>query len=200
MLAQGVPARLNRMRRTLMHCNDLVFRPNNGLDVDRRKPLSIKKNSKGDAAWSTHKTILGWTVDSLWMTIKLPPHRRDRLHTLIAETQQKRTLSVTTCQKLLGELRSIALGIPGARRLFSHLQWALVHVRHHNVVCLNHNARDALSDFAALTTDILSCPTRIAEIIPTAPSFIGACDTAPVGMGGIWLPPPNLAHQQPPIL
>ncbi|KAL7558276.1 hypothetical protein ACA910_002512 [Epithemia clementina (nom. ined.)] len=120
--------------------------------------------------------MLGWNVDSLRMTIELPPHRRKRLTTLIADTQHKRTISVTTCHKLLGELRSMALGIPGTCGLFSHLQWALVNNRHCNTVRLNHNARDALANFATLATDIASRPTRIAEVIPTAPLFVGACD------------------------
>ncbi|KAL7573418.1 hypothetical protein ACA910_013738 [Epithemia clementina (nom. ined.)] len=168
-----------------MHCNDLVFRPNDLLDHDRREPMSVKKFAKGDAAWSTEETILGWSVDSLRMTIELPPHLRHRLNTLIAETQHQRTISVTTCHKLLGELRSMALGIPGARGLFSHLQWALVNARQRNIIRLNRNARDALADFATLATDIVSRPTRIAELIPTAPLFVGACNAAPIGMGGI---------------
>ena len=35
--------------------------------------MSIKKLLKGDTCWATHKVILGWVLDSLKLTIKLPP-------------------------------------------------------------------------------------------------------------------------------
>ncbi|KAL7576769.1 hypothetical protein ACA910_013798 [Epithemia clementina (nom. ined.)] len=96
----------------------------------------------------------------------------------------------------------MALGIPGTRGLFSHLQLALVPNCSCSTIPLNRNARDALADFAtiAIATDIESRPTCIAEVIPTAPRFVGACDAAPIGTAGIWLPLPHTAHLQPPII
>ncbi|KAL7563794.1 hypothetical protein ACA910_000120 [Epithemia clementina (nom. ined.)] len=44
MVAQGTVARLNRLRRVLMHCNDMVFRSNDddNAHTDRREPMSVK--------------------------------------------------------------------------------------------------------------------------------------------------------------
>ncbi|KAL7561530.1 hypothetical protein ACA910_022684 [Epithemia clementina (nom. ined.)] len=201
MLAQGSVARLNCMRRTLMHCNNLVFRPNDDLDEaqGRREPMSLKKFAKGDACWSTHKTILGWNIDSLQRTVKLPAHRRERLLQLLDATKHKKSVPLKTFQQRLGELRSMAMGLPGARGLFSHLQSALSTHRTYTHVRLTKPARNALADFELLALGISSRPTRISEIIPSRhPTFVGVCDAAPVGMGGIWLPPPH--DPRPPLL
>ena len=44
----------------------------------------------------------------------------------------------------------------------------------------------SLDDFRWLATDLVSQPTRIAELIPDRdPATIGACDAAALGMGGV---------------
>ncbi|KAL7566904.1 hypothetical protein ACA910_008630 [Epithemia clementina (nom. ined.)] len=195
MVAQGTAARLNRLRRVLMHCNDMVFRPNDDDDVHtaRREPMSVKKFQRGDACWSTFKTILGWNVDTLRGTIELPPHRRQRLLDLLHTTMTKMHITVNTCQKLLGELRSMALGIPGGRGLFSQLQAALAAAHARPLVRLSRPVHDQLADRHVLAQDLCQRPTRIAEIVPSTPSFFGACDAAPVGLGGVWFPSSHLA-------
>ena len=53
-----------------------VFRPLQSDDPPQQKePASIKKMEKGDAHWSTRKHILGWDLDSVSLTLHLPPHR-----------------------------------------------------------------------------------------------------------------------------
>ena len=73
--------------------------------------------------------MLGWIVDSVNMTIALPPHRVARLKEIvhsIPRTQQK--VGVDKWHRVLGKLRSMAQGLPGARGLFSQMQEALCHV------------------------------------------------------------------------
>jgi hypothetical protein len=53
---------------------------------------------KGDASWSTTKTILGWVVDTLASTITLPAHHILRLHEVIDSikpTQRRVSLAHT---------------------------------------------------------------------------------------------------------
>jgi hypothetical protein len=97
---------------------------------------------------------------------------------------------------LLGELRSMVLGIPGGAGLFSQLQLALVRKDGHRVK-LHAQALDQLEDFHTLAMDVAARPTHIAEIIPQTPAFIGACDAAKSGMGGVWLPPDRPSHREP---
>ena len=58
--------------------------------------------------------------------LELPLHQIECLHELLAEIPptQKR-VSLSKWHRLLGELRSMALALPGARGLFSHLQAVL---------------------------------------------------------------------------
>ena len=86
----------------------------------------MKKLRQGDGIWSTHKIVLGWLIDTLRSTLELPSHRAEHLHELLVEIPptQKR-VSLSKWHHLLGELRSMALALPGARGLFSHLQAVL---------------------------------------------------------------------------
>jgi hypothetical protein len=81
---------------------------------------------KGDATWATRKTILGWMIDTIKMTVELPRHRIDRLFELLDSiAPAQRRSSVNKWEKLLGELHSMVLAIPGGRGLFSVLQEVL---------------------------------------------------------------------------
>jgi hypothetical protein len=190
MLGQGSPAKLNRLRRIMLHCNDMVFRPNDDSDdlAGRKEPVSVSKLQKGDASWATYKILLGWVVDSLRKTIELPPHRRDRLLEILQAARGRKRIGLQDCHRLLGELRSMVLGIPGGRGLFSQLQLALRQVQGSRVK-LHREARHQIEDFWVLAQDLASRPTRIAELLPTDPAFVGACDAAKSGLGGVWLPP-----------
>jgi len=86
---------------------DQVIRPLDSADNPaRREPVSLKKLRQGDCSWATIKSVLGWVIDTVNMTIHLPPHRIDRLWELLDSIprHQKRT-SVKKWHKVLGELR-----------------------------------------------------------------------------------------------
>lgn len=190
--AQGPPARLRRIRRTLMESIDEVFRPLQPHDPPfRTEPISVSKLAKGDANWSSCKKILGWIVDSESMTLTLPPRRLQRLQELldsIPHTQHR--LALKTWHQLLGELRSMSLALPGARGLFSHLQTAL-RTRVGNRLRLTASFHQALDDFRWLLANLGSRPTRLYELVPTNPSLIGTHDASGIGAGGVWLPHPT---------
>ena len=109
---------------------DKAFRP---LDPDdnphRQEPASVKKLLKGDGRWDTRKIILGWILDTINGTIELPPHRVARLNAILASvTPKMKVIATQQWHKILGELRSMSIAIPGARGLFSLLQEAFRHV------------------------------------------------------------------------
>jgi hypothetical protein len=116
-VAQGNARRLQRIRRVLFHTLDKVLRPNdNDDDSCRPEPISIKKLQKGDACWSTQKQVLGWLIDTIQSTLTLPPHRLDRLFDILHHSiraHQKR-VSLQKWYSVLGELRAMAIAIPGA--------------------------------------------------------------------------------------
>ena len=204
-LAQGGRKNRGHVRRVLLHAIDSIFRP---LDKDddplRREPVSMKKLLQGDCTWSTIRNVLGWIVDSVAMTISLPQHRQERLAEILASipTTQRR-ISTKKWHKVLGELRSMSIALPGARHLFSHMQSAL-QTEKGGRIALRHGVHQALEDFRWIAKDISSRPTRIQEIIPLNPSVMGDHDASGAGAGGVWFPTPTLdsrvSTSAPPIL
>ena len=184
---QGSSKRRQRLRRVLFHSLDEVFRPLAPSDPPKRQePASVKKLLKGDGYWATRHIILGWLIDTVRMTIELPPHRVERLLAILASIapNQKR-IQLSLWHQVLGELRSMLLGLPGAKGLFSVLQEALRHTSDKRVR-LSRVVHTFLDDFRWLAQDLASRPTRLAEILPQEPSAIGAVDAAGTGMGGVW--------------
>ncbi len=126
----------------------------------------MKKLLKGDCLWGTIKNVLGWVIDTVSMTIHLPQHRAERLAAILASIPitQKR-MSVKKWHKVLGKLRLMAIALPGARHLFSHMQYALSN-KLKTRVTLSRGAHDALEDFRWILKDLKRRPTRIAELVP----------------------------------
>jgi hypothetical protein len=198
--AQGNVRRLNRLRRTLFHTLDEVLRPKDSLDDDaRQEPISIKKLRKGDARWSTTKQMLGWLIDTVQSTITLPPHRLERLFAILdsVPTEQNR-VSIQKWQQMLGELRAMAIAIPGARGIFSHLQAALQapNVNKGRIRVSNH-VRATLDDFKWMASALQDRPTRLQELVAQPPCLYGTTDASGQGMGGVILPPSDHASVPP---
>lgn len=187
-LVQGGTSVRNQAMRTLLHVLDSVFRPREpGNDNrHRQEPASVKKLKKGDGSWTTRKVVLGWLIDTVEKTISLPPHRVDRLKEILSgiPPSQKR-ISVKNWHKLLGELRSMVTGIPGARGLFSPLQEAFRTETSDRRLRLHPLVHQFLNDFRNLADTLERRPTRIAELIPRDPSAIGTTDASGQGMGGV---------------
>lgn len=178
----------HRTMRAALHSIDAVFRPLTPHDRPTRKaPVSLKKLRQGDAHWSTQKTVLGWDIDTIAGTITLPPHRIARLYQLLdAFPASRRRAPLAEWHQLLGELRSMALALPGARGMFSVLQNTLRY-SDRNRVRLTSRVFDCLEDFRALANTLAARPTRLRELIPTSTaSAVGACDACKRGMGGVW--------------
>jgi hypothetical protein len=191
-LCQGSENCRQTVRHVMFHSLDEIFRPlQPGDNPHRKEPASEKKLAQGDGAWETRKLVLGWIIDTVAMTIELPPHRRDRLQALLAsiDPSQKR-LSVRKWQQIIGELRSMAIAIPGSRGLFSWLQETLKH-QSDKRIRLTRQIHDSLDNFRALDRDILSRPTRLFELVPQdIPEILGASDACGYGIGGVAFPQP----------
>ena len=197
-LGQGRPRKLQAIRRRLFHCIDRVLRPLSPDDpATRQEPISTKKLSKGDAAWATRKVMLGWLVDSAAETIELPPRRLERLRSILHSLPRaKKRIATKKWHQILGELRSMARAIPGLRGLFSLMQEALRHDDRARIP-LSSELHDFLDDLRTLAASLAERPTRLREIVPTAPYVVGASDAAISGMGGIAFLPLAAGGHQP---
>jgi hypothetical protein len=198
LLAQTARQREKVMRATLSAIDD-VFRPLSTSDPPHRKePASVKKMLKGDACWATRKRVLGWDIDSTSLTLHLPPHRLVRLREVLSWLlPPNKRLPVSRWHQVLGELRSMSPALPGTRGLFSVLQAALQHTERHRVR-ITSRIHALARDFLTLVDSVYSRPTRLAELVPTSPSDVGACDACQNGMGGVWFD--ALDPSAPPIV
>jgi hypothetical protein len=189
------------VRRTLLHTIDQVFRPPTAPDTSAYcDPISLSKLAKGDLHWGTSARILGWDIDTATGTLRLPPHRRDRLHALLASFHGIRRTSRKHWHQLLGELRSMAHAIPGAKYMFSLLQHVLVDQPHASRVHLSSLVHATLQDWQMLADQMATHPTPITHLVPTAPTHIGTCDASKSGMGGVWFPTSLKPHASPPLI
>jgi hypothetical protein len=149
-LVQGNTYQRRWVKLALLHALDSVLRPLDAGDSPyHQEPASLKKMGKGDATWTTVKTVIGWTLDTVAKTISLPAHRLSRLHELLLSVSgsQKR-ISLKKRQQLLGELLTMATAIPAAIGLFSALQEALKHkTTGGHRVRLSHHVHAFLEDF-----------------------------------------------------
>jgi hypothetical protein len=186
-----------RVRRTLLHAIDDVLRRLDDKDSPhRRQPVSVKKLLKGDCSWSTIKLVLGWIVDTVNLTIHLPDHRIHRLWEILNSIPrgQKRT-SVKKWHKVLGELRSMGVALPGSRNMFGRLQNALS-LSSKTRVSLKKGVHQALDDFRWIAADLRDRPTRIAEVVPLKPVADGHHDASGAGAGGVWFPGATLTSRK----
>ena len=192
------------VKRILFQALDWVFRP---IDDDDTKfceePASVKKLRKGDARWTTSKIVLGWLLDTLQKTLSLPDHRAERLLQILHSIPPtQRSIATKAWHKIIGELRSMSIAIPGCVGLFSILQEAFRHEEKDRPrLRLTKTLHGFLDDFRWLADDLVSRPTRIAELIPDRnPRTEGACDAAGSGMGGVHFIPDAESGGVVPIL
>ena len=126
----------------LLHLIDAMFRPIDDFESEYCKPvLSKKKALKGDTYLCTRKPILGWVLDLMAHTLELPPHCKECLQQIFDDLCNKTWVGISLWQKILGELHSMAIGIPGSCGLFSMLQEGLKYTKkganmHHPAVGL----------------------------------------------------------------
>ena len=199
-LAQGNKDRLSYVRRVLLHTIDDVFRPLDTSDSPARKePVSVKKLLQGDACWSTVKEVLGWLINTHDMTLTLTERRSQRLSELLSDiAPTQRRLSTKTWHKVLGELRSMSIALPGSRGLFGLLQEAFRSEDLKARIRLSPEVHSILNDFRWLHSNLAQRPTRLYKLVPLAPSILGAHDAAGHGAGGVLFPSNRVAYRTAP--
>jgi len=79
--------------------------------------------------------------------------------------------------------------LPGSHGLFSLFQHALTLATQKQSVKLTPAVPVFLHDFHHLVDTIHAHPAHLCELVPTAPTFIGACDASGLGMGNLQAQP-----------
>jgi hypothetical protein len=162
--------------------------------LPHNKSLSLSRSFlEGDGSWSTIKLVLGWILDTESLTIRLPPHCVERLWEILDKIPPtQRWISIRKWRKVLGELRSMSLALPGLRNIFSTMQNALA-LKTGGHLALDKGVHHALKDFPWMQESISTHPTWIAEVVPLPPVAKGHHDASGLGAGGIWFPGPHHA-------
>ena len=121
------------------------------------------------------------------MKITLPLHRLERLEAILsAITWSQCRIVVDKWNQVLGDLRSMAIALPGARYLFSQIQEALCHVKEKRVT-LSKVVHEALVDLRWLAENVSNLPTRIYKIVPLRPTVNGYHDASSYMCGSVVL-------------
>ena len=139
--------------------------------------------------WSglNYHVLLGWVVYTVSMKVYPPPHSKDCLLEILAVIlASQKCLSVTKWRKVLGNFHSIALNLPVAHFLFSHIQKAFRHVKG-NRVTLTHGVQEALAYFQWLATDMDARPMWLYKISPLTLTVDGYHDASEL-CGDVVLP------------
>jgi hypothetical protein len=151
------------VRWLLLHVVDDVFCPLLVEDSPKwHKPVSLKKLHAGDCLWETMKLVLGWIIDVVAMTIMLPPHCAARLAEILnafLATQQR--TSIKRWHKMLGELCSMSLALPGSCNIFSSMQNAMSS-QSKGRIALRKGVHNALDEFWWMHWNIATWPMQIA--------------------------------------
>jgi hypothetical protein len=122
-------------------------------------------------------------------TIQLPQRRLERLQNILDSLPRtKRRIAIKKWHKVLGELRSMVLAVPGLRGLFSLLQEGLCH-QEQGRMKLSKELHNFLDDIRWVVPDLGSHPKQFHELVPTPLATIGASNACAVGMGGIFFVP-----------
>ena len=89
----------------------------------------------------------------------------------------------------------MALALPGARNLFSQIKHALINMIKTRIA-LNKGVHQALNDFRWLSRDMLSGPTRIAELVSLYSSAERHHNASGKGAGGVWFPAAHITPRE----
>jgi hypothetical protein len=164
--------------------------------LERKDVPSTKKLLQGNAYLVTRKNVLGWIIDTVQGTLELPLHRLQHLLEVFDTLWGRCCVGIAEWHRVLGELWSMTLAIPGSRGLFSCLQTGFQHTDAY-WIRMTKEITDQLADFEHLAWSLAQRPMRIAKIVPDHPVVIGLHNVSGLGMGGIWLPATTNTHLQP---
>ena len=152
-------------------------------------PISYKKLSGGEGAWSVQKEILGLTFDGVEKTIWLSEEKRDKLiktvHKWIRGASLHHGIPFDEFQSTMSKIQHAFLTIPAGKGLLS--PFYLVLAKQPATVYLHRNAPllAAITDCRTFLRDSVTTPTRCRNLITAWPDYIGIKDASRHGVGGI---------------
>jgi hypothetical protein len=111
---------LQRTARATLHAIHNIFPSPTAMGTpDAKDPISEKKLAKkGDARWNTTKEILGYLLDDVARTIRLPPNRAEALLKELKSILKKCRVPLKGFRSIAGRLQHAARILPAATKAF----------------------------------------------------------------------------------
>ena len=168
-VVQGGPRESCQILQHLFQQTERVFHLNEEGDTNKKYPISLKKLGKGDEAWSTRKTVLGWDLDTIDHLLCLPPTRKEKVAAALAAIPwESKTTSLRKWHNILGLLRSITPSVNGSRGMFTRVQHDLKRAAGRHVQ-LTTDVHDKLESWHKLVRSLANRPTHLRELEPFYP-------------------------------
>jgi hypothetical protein len=177
---------LNQTARATLHAIHSVFPPPTAADPPGTKdPISEKKLGKGDARWATVKEILGYELDGIHRTIKLPDQKADALLKELKKVLRKQHIPLKHFRSLAGHLQHAARILPAAKSFFAPLNEALQGLPLFIRLSGHGEVWKALLDAGALIQELARQPTHVSELVDSDADYDGFCHASAFGAGGV---------------
>jgi hypothetical protein len=117
--------------------------------------------------------MLGWVIDTVAETLELPPHRLQRLHSLLDDLGPPRErMAPPSGTKCWANYASMSLAIPGSTGLFSVLQDTLRRGDQYRVRLTRH-VHACSHDFCAACRLPAHAPHPLPGTCPPSPPNVG---------------------------
>ena len=146
---------------------------------------------------STKKMVLGWDIDTKNLAIHLTErHHQCLLDVLNNIPQTRKHISVNMWHKVLGELRSMSLALPGSRGLCNAPQ--VCFKSNKKCIHLTTMVHNFLDIFWWIAGTLHTHPTYICKVVPASPVIVGSTDASGLGMGGTYFIPTSWSTPHPP--
>ena len=177
-------ADLNHLSNALMHGIHDVF-PASATGAE--DPIAEKKLKKKDGEWAHIKELLGWTFNGEKKTMELSTEKAVALlGDLKAILRTKRAVRFKIFEKTMGKARNACIGIPAGRGMFSPINAILANRGKHLVyVRKNSPLWRSIQYLHTMIKEAQKEPTHCCELVTAEPNFVGICDAAKEGAGGV---------------
>jgi hypothetical protein len=157
--------------------------------IDSNDPISEKKLKKGEAQYSTLKTLLGFDFDGKRKTMWLEEEKRAKLLTTlkgwIRSGEHERGIPFTEFESVTTKLRHAFIAVQGGKGFLSPCNRILR--KRPTVVYMHRNAPlfSAIRDMRTILRESTTRPTRCKELVAGWPDYVGVCDASSYGAGGV---------------
>ena len=179
---------IRKVSRAMLHGIHTIFPPPAITGHNGGDPISEKKLEKLEGQWAHVKEILGWIVDGVNFTIRLPIAKIDKIKKTLRRLKKSRSIKVKDFQKITGTLNHAAYGMPGGRGLFTVL-WKALAKSVNGYVQITAEVRQAFRDFQWLFGEMANNPVHVAQLVHRDPHCNGYSDACKWGAGGVWILP-----------